>query len=76
MPIVKKFLDATGLTYLAEKLNNYPTNELLGTVINAIDETKADINSPTFTGTPMAPTPRAGDSSDQIATTAFVMAAM
>lgn len=37
---------------------------------------KADINSPAFTGTPTAPTPTAGDSSDKIATTAFVMSAI
>ncbi len=34
--------------------------------------TKADIASPTFTGTPAAPTPSAGTSSTQIATTAFL----
>lgn len=33
---------------------------------------KADLNSPEFTGTPTAPTPTAGDSSTQIATTEFV----
>lgn len=32
----------------------------------------APINSPTFTGTPAAPTPSAGDDSTKIATTAFV----
>lgn len=37
MPNSKKFLDANGLTYFASKLDNYPTNEVLGTVINAID---------------------------------------
>jgi hypothetical protein len=34
--------------------------------------TKADIASPTFTGTPLAPTAAAGTSSTQIATTAFL----
>jgi hypothetical protein len=34
--------------------------------------TKADLASPTFTGTPTAPTASAGTSSTQIATTAFV----
>ena len=34
----------------------------------------APINSPTFTGTPRAPTPSTGDSSTQIATTAYVQA--
>ncbi len=33
---------------------------------------KADIVSPTFTGTPLAPTPALADNSNQIATTAFV----
>ena len=38
----KKFLDADGLAYLAQLLNNYPNNELLSTVINAIDNAKQD----------------------------------
>lgn len=38
--------------------------------------TKADINSPAFTGTPTAPTPAAGDNTIKIATTAFVQAAL
>jgi hypothetical protein len=33
---------------------------------------KANINSPNFTGTPTAPTPSGGDSSTKLATTAFV----
>lgn len=37
MPNSKKFLDANGLTYFASKLDDYPTNEVLGAVINAID---------------------------------------
>ena len=37
-------------------------------------ELKADIDSPTFTGTPCAPTPPSGDNSTRIATTAFVIA--
>jgi hypothetical protein len=37
---------------------------------------KADIASPTFTGTPLAPTATAGSSTTQIATTAFVTAAL
>ena len=45
------------------------------TEFNAISTaiaTKADIASPTFTGTPAAPTASAGTSSTQIATTAFM----
>lgn len=37
---------------------------------------KAPLASPTFTGTPAAPTPTAGDNSTKIATTAFVTAAV
>lgn len=37
---------------------------------------KAPINSPTFTGSPKAPTPTKGNNSTQIATTAFVTTAV
>lgn len=44
MADVKKFLDIEGLKFLWSKINmqDYPNNETLITVINAIDETKAD----------------------------------
>lgn len=38
--------------------------------------TKADIASPTFTGTPLAPTASAGTNTTQLSTTAFVTAAI
>ena len=44
-------------------------------IATAID-TKADIASPTLTGTPAAPTATAGTNTTQIATTAFVQAAL
>jgi hypothetical protein len=47
----------------------------LNAVSNAI-ASKADINSPTFTGTPAAPTASAGTNTTQLATTAFVTAAL
>ena len=37
---------------------------------------KSDLNSPTFTGTPSAPTASTGTSSTQVATTAFVQSAL
>ena len=46
----------------------------LNAVANAI-ASKADINSPTFTGTPAAPTASAGTNTTQVSTTAFVTAA-
>jgi hypothetical protein len=41
---VKRFLDWDGVKYLWSKINmqDYPNNETLIAVINAIDETKAD----------------------------------
>jgi hypothetical protein len=47
----------------------------LNAVSNAI-ASKADINSPTFTGTPAGPTASAGTATTQLATTAFVTAAL
>ena len=47
----------------------------LSAISNAI-ASKADINSPSFTGTPVAPTASAGTSTTQLATTAFVTAAL
>lgn len=38
--------------------------------------TKADLNSPTFTGTPAAPTASSGNNTTQVATTAFVTTAV
>lgn len=41
----KKFLDSTGVRHLWSKISmeDYPNNETLIAVINAIDESKADI---------------------------------
>jgi hypothetical protein len=45
------------------------------TAIAAAVASKADSNSPTFTGTPLAPTAAGGTNNTQIATTAFAIAA-
>ena len=42
--------------------------------VHASDTSKANLASPTFTGTPTAPTATAGTNTTQIATTAFVLA--
>lgn len=47
-----------------------------GSVTIAADSTLARVASPTFTGTPAAPTASAGTNTTQIATTAFVQAAV
>ena len=44
------------------------------TAIASAISSKADSNSPTFTGTPLAPTASSGTNTTQIATTAFVLA--
>lgn len=43
---IKKFLDKEGIKYLWNliSLQDYPNNETLIAVLNAIDETKADKN--------------------------------
>ena len=46
------------------------------TAIASAISSKADSNSPTLTGTPLAPTASSGTSTTQIATTAFVSAAL
>jgi microcystin-dependent protein len=46
------------------------------TAIASAISSKADSNSPTFTGTPLAPTASAGTNTTQIATTAFVTTAV
>ena len=46
------------------------------TAVASAVSSKADINSPTFTGTPAGPTASAGTNTTQLATTAFVTAAL
>lgn len=44
--------------------------------VHPVDTSRAPVNSPTFTGTPSAPTAPAGTNTTQIATTAFVTSAL
>jgi len=53
-------------------LSNSSTNPVQNKVVKAAVDSKANLDSPTFTGTPTAPTPTSGDDSTKIATTAFV----
>ena len=57
------------LEELANALGDDPN---FATTMTNLIATKAPLESPTFTGTPKAPTPEAGDSSTSIATTEFV----
>ncbi len=54
--------------------HNHPTSEVTG--LEAALAAKAPLASPALTGTPTAPTATAGNSSAQLATTAFVAAAV
>lgn len=64
---------------LTNKSISLGTNTITGTLAQfntaVTDADLAPIASPTFTGTPAAPTPTAGDNTTKIATTAFVNAA-
>ena len=57
-------------------LSSSSTNPVQNKVINTALGTKAALASPTFTGTPKAPTASAGTNTTQIATTAFVATAI
>ena len=61
------------LKEIAAAINNDPN---FSTTINNALALKAPLSSPTFTGTPKAPTPEEGNNTTQVATTAFVQAAL
>ena len=73
-------LTVRGITKLSSSTNS--TSETLAATSKAVkavmDETnkKAPLNSPALTGTPTTPTARQGTNNTQIASTAFVMAAI
>ena len=58
-----------------KKLKGLEIDNEFNAIASAVS-TKSDTNSPTFTGTPAAPTATSGTSTTQLATTAFVQAAM
>lgn len=61
----------------ADTLSEYGiTDAYTKTEVDGMVNVKADIASPTFTGTPKAPTVTAGTNNTQIATTAFVQGAV
>lgn len=77
------YTKATNFASKDSLLTGNPSKLIRGSEIdsefNAISTaiaTKADTNSPTFTGTPTAPTATAGTNSVQLATTAFVTTAI
>lgn len=77
------YLKATDFAAKDALLSGDPNKIVKGTEINdefdAIQtavNSKANLQSPTFTGTPLAPTASAGTQTTQIATTAFVKTAL
>ena len=65
--------EATEIPFGADAENVYVDNNMtLDNVIASIQTNKANVNSPTFTGTPKAPTPSNSDNSTRLATTAYV----
>jgi hypothetical protein len=70
-------INATNQTlYRGPVDNSVPTQIATTGYIATTISTKANIDSPAFTGTPTAPTPLAGDNDTSIATTAFVQNAI
>lgn len=69
---------ATGATNITvdTALSSSSTNPVQNKAINTALGAKAALASPTFTGTPKAPTAAAGTNNTQIATTAFVTSAI
>lgn len=70
--------DVTGLQTALDSKASSTHSHAIGDVTNLQSSlnAKADLASPAFTGTPSAPTATAGNNSTQIATTAFVSAAV
>ena len=66
---------ATAIT-VDSALSSSSTNPVQNKAINTALGNKANLASPTFTGTPKAPTASAGTNTTQIATTAFVKTAV
>lgn len=63
-------------TTVDSSLSSSSTNPVQNKAVNEALNLKAALASPTFTGTPKAPTAGAGTNTTQIATTAFVTSAV
>lgn len=87
----KEYLSKTGALYIVTKVKDLinqakitvdtalsatSTNPVQNKVVNTALDTKAPLAGPTFTGVPKAPTAAVGNNTTQIATTAFVAAAI
>lgn len=68
------FPNATGAITATQTELNFMVGvtSLVQTQLNALSADKAPLASPALTGTPTGPTPSLGDTSNKLATTAFV----
>lgn len=70
------FVEARASAVTAAQVANTPAGGIAATnvqsALNELDTEKANLASPTFTGTPAAPTATGGTNTTQVATTAFV----
>lgn len=66
---------ANALYEYTDTTTNLIASQAQSNLLNAVSPL-APINSPTFTGTPRAPTPANGDNTTKVATTAFVQTAV
>lgn len=71
----KMSASATGANILVGGSGGAASSDI-ATAIEDLFRFKADLDSPTFTGTPVAPTPQDGDNSALVANTAFVQGAV
>ena len=72
----KRLLTEDDVFQVDDELSSLSENPVQNKVINTALGSKAPLASPTFTGTPKAPTASAGTNNTQIASTAFVKAAI
>jgi hypothetical protein len=75
-PTFTGLVSAPGYTGVADQVITISHLDAAKVVLNAAIALKSNSASPTFTGTPLAPTPAIGNSTTQIATTAFVTTAI
>ncbi len=69
-----QLVDPTHLNFTGATITNFPESNVVSLVSDLA--LKAPLASPTFTGTPLAPTATGGTNTTQIATTAFVQTAV
>jgi len=74
-PTFTGLVSAPGYTGVADSVITISHLDAAKTVLNASIALKSNLSSPTFTGTPIAPTASNGTNTAQLATTAFVTTA-